>query len=135
MATRAQTTQLDAVTGRDYPRIGWTISGLVIAFLLMDATMKLLALPIVLEAGAPLGFPGAGMARGLGTVLLICTLLYAKESPVFGIFWQHTKTITFGRSQRNCWHIASGEASSITISPPSARLHAKARRVIIDGRR
>ena len=57
--------------------IGWMISGLVIAFMLMDATMKLLALPVVLEASAPLGFPGAGMARGLGIVLLICTLLCA----------------------------------------------------------
>jgi hypothetical protein len=30
----------------------------------------------VLEAGAPLGFPGADMARGLGAVLLVCTVLY-----------------------------------------------------------
>src|SRR5882757_8924838 len=57
--------------------IGWIMSGLVIAFLLMDSTMKLLALPIVLESGAPLGFAGADMARGLGVVLLGCTLLYA----------------------------------------------------------
>jgi hypothetical protein len=58
-------------------RIGWVTSGLVIAFMLMDATMKLLALPVVLQAGEPLGFPGADMARGLGTLLLVCTLLYA----------------------------------------------------------
>jgi hypothetical protein len=57
--------------------IGWILSGLVIAFLLMDATMKLLALPVVLEAQAPLGFAGAGIARGLGVLLLVCTLLYA----------------------------------------------------------
>lgn len=56
---------------------GWVMSGLVIAFMLMDATMKLLALPVVLEAGEPLGFPGVGMAHGLGAVLLICTVLYA----------------------------------------------------------
>ena len=56
---------------------GWILSGLAIAFLLMDATMKLLALPVVLEAGGPLGFPGADMARELGTILLICALLYA----------------------------------------------------------
>jgi hypothetical protein len=53
------------------------MSGLVIAFLLMDATMKMLALPVVLEASGPLGFPGAAMARGLGILLLLCTLLYA----------------------------------------------------------
>jgi len=56
---------------------GWIMSGLVIAFLLMDATMKLLALPVVLESSGPLGFAGADMARGLGAVLLICTVLYA----------------------------------------------------------
>jgi hypothetical protein len=56
---------------------GWIMSGLVIAFLLMDATMKLLALPVVLESSGPLGFAGADMARGLGALLLICTVLYA----------------------------------------------------------
>lgn len=53
------------------------MSGLAIAFMLMDSTMKLLALPIVLESGAPLGFVGADMARGLGILLFACTLLYA----------------------------------------------------------
>jgi hypothetical protein len=57
--------------------IGWTLSGLVIAFMVMDATMKLMALPIVLESGAPLGFAGADMARGLGLTLILCTILYA----------------------------------------------------------
>jgi hypothetical protein len=57
--------------------IGWGMSGLVIAFLLMDATMKLLALPIVLETSGPLGFAGADMVRGLGALLLVCTVLYA----------------------------------------------------------
>ena len=56
---------------------GWIMAGLVIAFMVMDATMKLLALPVVLESGAPLGFVGVGMARGLGIVLLFCTILYA----------------------------------------------------------
>jgi hypothetical protein len=55
---------------------GCAMSGVVIAFLLMDAVMKLMALPVVLEAGAPLGLPGADMARGLGAVLLACALLY-----------------------------------------------------------
>jgi hypothetical protein len=61
------------------------MSGLVIAFLLMDATMKLLALPVVLESSAPLGFAGAEMARLLGGVLLVCTLLYvAPQTAVLG---------------------------------------------------
>ena len=70
MATQAQT------SGRGRT-MGWALSGLAIAFLLMDATMKLLALPVVLETSGPLGFPGAAMARGLGVLLLVCTLLYA----------------------------------------------------------
>ena len=57
--------------------IGWGLSGLIIAFLLMDATMKLLALPIVLETSGALGFQGESMARGLGLLLLVCTVLYA----------------------------------------------------------
>lgn len=65
------------MTNTTMSRIGWTMSGLMIAFLLMDATMKLLALPIVLETSTPLGFASADMARALGTVLLVATLLYA----------------------------------------------------------
>jgi DoxX-like protein len=57
--------------------IGWTLSGLTIAFMVMDATMKLLALPVVLEASGALGFAGANMARGLGATLITCTILYA----------------------------------------------------------
>jgi hypothetical protein len=66
-------------------KAGWIISGLVIAFLLLDAGMKLLAVPQVLEAGQKLGFPGVTMARGLGIVLLACTLLYlAPRTAVLG---------------------------------------------------
>jgi hypothetical protein len=57
-------------------KVGWILSGLVIAFLLMDAVMKLLALPVVLEASSALGFAGARMARLLGAILLVCTALY-----------------------------------------------------------
>ena len=65
--------------------IGWGLSGLMIAFLLLDATMKLLALPEVLEASAPLGFPGVGMAHTLGVTLIISTVLYlAPRTAVLG---------------------------------------------------
>jgi hypothetical protein len=57
---------------------GWAMSGLVIAFLLMDAVMKLLALPVVIEASGGLGWPAdADFARGLGVLLIACILLYA----------------------------------------------------------
>jgi DoxX-like family len=57
--------------------IGWTLSGLTILFLVMDAVMKLLALPVVLKASESLGFAGASMARTLGVILAVCTALYA----------------------------------------------------------
>jgi DoxX-like family len=58
-------------------RTGWILSCLAILFLVMDSTMKLLALPVVLDAGAVLGLVGGRMARALGTILMVCTLLYA----------------------------------------------------------
>jgi hypothetical protein len=56
---------------------GWVLSGLAIAFMTMDFTMKLLALPVVLQANGALGYPGAAMARELGAISLVCTVLYA----------------------------------------------------------
>ena len=56
--------------------IGFSMSALVVLFLLLDAGMKLAAVAPVLEAGQQIGFPGALMARKLGALLLICTLLY-----------------------------------------------------------
>ncbi len=57
-------------------KAGWILSGLVLAFLLMDAIMKLLAIQPVLEAGEQLGFPGVPMARTLGVLLLVGAVLY-----------------------------------------------------------
>jgi hypothetical protein len=78
--------QVQAVSGGSRLHwLGWVLSGLAIAFLLMDAAMKLLALPIAVEAGGELGFAGADMARGLGIILLVCTLLYvAPQTAVLG---------------------------------------------------
>jgi hypothetical protein len=58
-------------------RIGWMLSGLAILFLVMDSTMKLLALPVVVESCAALGLGGVNIARALGTLLIVCTILYA----------------------------------------------------------
>ena len=57
--------------------LGWGLSGLAIAFCLMDAIMKLLALPFVLEASDQIGFHGETVVRELGVILLGCTILYA----------------------------------------------------------
>lgn len=77
MTTQVQTTADHQSTTRSRKaRVGWALSGLAVAFLLLDSGMKLLALPVVLDAGAALGLPGTNMARGLGVVLSACTLLY-----------------------------------------------------------
>jgi len=55
---------------------GFAMSALVVLFLFMDSGMKLAAVQPVLEAGQQIGFPGAAMARKLGAILLVCTLLY-----------------------------------------------------------
>lgn len=59
----------------------WTgriLSGLVIAFLLMDAVMKLVPVKPVLDTMQTLGFNSTdALARGLGILLVVCTALYA----------------------------------------------------------
>jgi DoxX-like family len=65
--------------------IGWGLSGLVITFLLADAVAKIIAPAVVLEAGQSIGFPGVSMTRGLGVLLLACTLLYiVPQSAILG---------------------------------------------------
>ena len=58
--------------------IKWTsyvLSTLVVLFLLMDSIMKLLKLPIVLDASAKLGF-SAPVVFTIGVILLFCVILY-----------------------------------------------------------
>jgi hypothetical protein len=57
-------------------RTGWTLSGLVIAFLLFDSVMKFLPLDVIAQSSRELGLP-VELAPTLGVVLLICTILYA----------------------------------------------------------
>lgn len=59
-------------------RAGFALSGIVTLFLLMDAAIKLVPLQVVLDSLVELGFVGDGVvvARQLGVILLICTLLY-----------------------------------------------------------
>ena len=69
-------TAIPAAQPKRMRTLGFILSTLVILFMLMDATMKLLQLQIVLETTAQLGWP-VESAVPLGIVLLICTLLYA----------------------------------------------------------
>ena len=52
------------------------MSGLVIAFMLLGGGMKLVPLDVVILTSKPMGIPG-GLARPLGVIGLVCTLLYA----------------------------------------------------------
>jgi DoxX-like family len=55
---------------------GRTMSGLVIAFMLLDGAMKLVPLDVVVTTSEQMGIPGS-LARTLGVIGLVCTLLYA----------------------------------------------------------
>src|SRR5262249_3052297 len=56
---------------------GIVTSGLVIAFMLLDAGMKLVPLDIVMTATTELGYPPSpSLVRGIGIVALACTVLY-----------------------------------------------------------
>ena len=59
-------------------RVGWAMSGLVIAFLAMDGAVKLAQLPIVAETSGQLGWPNDPATINLLAILLLgSTLLYA----------------------------------------------------------
>jgi hypothetical protein len=55
---------------------GRVLSGLVIAFLLFDAIIKLIPLDVVIETSRQLGIP-TDLAFTLGVLTLACTILYA----------------------------------------------------------
>jgi hypothetical protein len=65
---------------------GYVMSGLVLLFLVFDGGIKLVPLAAVPETMQQLGWPtSAGMARGLGILLLSCTALYAwPRTSIFG---------------------------------------------------
>ena len=63
---------------RNRARAGWALSGLVIAFLALDAGGKLLAPEAMIANSPPLGIPAdPGFYRVLGLILAACTAVYA----------------------------------------------------------
>jgi hypothetical protein len=57
---------------------GRVLSGLVIVFMLFDGAMKLVPWPIVTETMDKMGYGSSeGMARSLGIITIVCTVLYA----------------------------------------------------------
>ena len=55
---------------------GWALTGLVVLFMAMDTSIKLLDLPQVRTATLQLGWPLA-LDRTLGIIDLVCLVLYA----------------------------------------------------------
>ena len=57
---------------------GRVLSGVVVLFLLFDGAIKLLPLQVVTETMDKMGWgAGEGLARSLGVITIVCTLLYA----------------------------------------------------------
>ena len=56
--------------------VGWTLSVLVILFLIMDLSMKFMQLPIVLSTTEQLGWPTSSVTT-LAVLLSVATALYA----------------------------------------------------------
>src|SRR3984957_6445584 len=57
---------------------GRVVSGLVIVFLLFDGAIKLVPWPVVTETMDRMGYGSSEtLARSLGLITLVCTVLYA----------------------------------------------------------
>ena len=54
---------------------GRVLSTLAVLFLVMDGVMKVLRLPVVVEATARLGYPDSSIQL-IGWIVLVCTALY-----------------------------------------------------------
>jgi DoxX-like family len=58
--------------------LGRVLSGLVILFLLFDGAIKLVPWPVVTETMDRIGYGSSEtLARGLGIITIVCTVLYA----------------------------------------------------------
>ncbi|AKJ02033.1 DoxX-like protein [Archangium gephyra] len=83
----------DAVTlpSRTSRKALWTgriLSGLVVLFMLFDATMKVLQLPVAVQGTTQLGYPES-VVFGLGLVQLACLVLYLvpRTSVLGAVLW------------------------------------------------
>ena len=69
----------DSSSGSRAQRVaGLILSGLTIAFLVLDGAIKIIPLPVVTETMVALGYSGdPALARLLGVITLVCAALYA----------------------------------------------------------
>lgn len=71
--------QTETLTGPEPGKMAWTgriLSGLVIAFLIFDGTIKITEMEVAVSATRQLGYPGS-IVFGLGVLTFILTALYA----------------------------------------------------------
>jgi hypothetical protein len=74
MSTIAETAPVSALARL----LGRVLSGLVIVFMLFDGAVKLVPLSVVTEAMEKIGYGSSEtLARTLGLVSIVCTVLYA----------------------------------------------------------
>ena len=67
-----------APVSRSARRLGRLLSGLVILFMLFDGAVKLVPWPVVTESMEKIGYGSSEtLARSLGVISLVCTVLYA----------------------------------------------------------
>ena len=67
-----------APVSRSARLLGRLLSGLVILFMLFDGAVKLVPWPVVTESMEKIGYGSSEtLARGLGVISLVCTVLYA----------------------------------------------------------
>jgi NADH:ubiquinone oxidoreductase subunit 3 (subunit A) len=69
-------------------RWGWGISGFVILFLIFDVAIKLLQLPMAVDATVKLGFP-ASTVFPMGVIGLVCLILFVipRTAVVGAVLW------------------------------------------------
>jgi hypothetical protein len=78
MPTQAQHELKDPPVSRPALWLGRLLSGSVVLFLLFDAAIKLVPLSVVTEAMDRIGYGSSEtLARTLGAITMICTVLYA----------------------------------------------------------
>jgi hypothetical protein len=67
-----------APVSRSARLLGRLLSGLVILFMLFDGAIKLVPWPVVTESMEKIGYGSSEtLARSLGVISLVCTILYA----------------------------------------------------------
>lgn len=84
----AETSSAAKPPGRAARYTGRIVAGLVVAFLVFDTALKVLALPPAVQSFAELGYP-AGSLAAIGAFELVCLVLYVvpRSAPVGALLW------------------------------------------------